>query len=71
MEYTLKYDDLIVTYEMEGDVDGAFSVIKSIKNSIGEDWEVDAETETDMKFLAKMEYSDLQYETYMKTGQMI
>lgn len=69
--HTLKYDNLTVSYEMEGDVDGNHAIIRGVVNEKGHCVSVDKETAADMKFIAESEYADLQYHHYMKTGEII
>ena len=67
--YTTTYDNLTVQYEIEGDVDGAYAVIKSISSKNCHTVHVDKETYKDIKFICECEFSDLQWQIYMKTGQ--
>lgn len=71
MIHTLKYDNLTVTYEMEGDCDGSYANIEGIKDENGLPVSVDKETEKDMMFLAKCEFADLQFAHYMRTGETL
>lgn len=69
--YTLQYNNLTVFYEIEGDCDGNHVIINGIKKSNGNYTSVDKETAADIRFLAKLEFEELQFNHYMKTGETI
>lgn len=73
--YTYQYDNLTVTYEMEGDVDKNHTMLQSAidENGIDKLAEVEADKalERDIKFHCESEFGDLQWKTYIKTGEII
>lgn len=58
-----------VEFSIEGDPDGAIVIIEKITDELGN--EIEDNPEYDFKFECKEYYANLQFETYMKTGQII
>jgi len=69
--YELNYDNLLVIYEIECDVDDNHVIVNSIIDQNNNPITADVETMADIKFNALCEYSNLQHETYMRTGEII
>jgi hypothetical protein len=61
--------EALVDFDMEGDVDGAFAIIRQITLVSGKT--IPDDPEFDLKSFCEEQYSNMQHEAYMKTGRMI
>lgn len=67
--YSIEYDGLTVTYEIEGDCYGNHANIVNIIGDIN--YPIDDETIADMKFHCECDFADLQTKHYLKTGETL
>ncbi len=69
----IEYGDYTIGYEIEGDVDGAVVILRSVSAESGSGHleMFDDEDIADMKFHCKSDFLDKQYAHYMATGEML
>lgn len=66
--YTIEYGDYLVSYEVEGDVDGNQVIVTGIT---GDNISIDTEDMADIKFHCSSDFSERQTSHYLATGETL